>query len=756
MSTVDLNRRQFILASATVAGGLALGFATGSAAGSTSPAKGGFEPWLVIDPDNGVTVRVTTPEIGTGASTQLAMTVAEELHCDWSAVKLEYASLQMDDANAKVFSRATPVFSYFSGRSTSSERNQTLLRVGATARERLKLAAAQTWKVQVAEVSADKGVLSHRATGRTLSFGQVAALAATVELAAEPALKSPRQWTLLGKARPPRLQLPAIVNGSAQYGIDIRLPGMLYAALMQSPVQDGTLKSAAVDAVAGMAGVKGVVLIEGGAPVLVSQGLASQPWLMGDRRTSAVAVVAEHYWQARKALAAMQIEWHGGAGEQWKTGDQIVDKAVAILAEKGQERRRVGDPEVAMAKQPRIVEATYTTPYCDQAPIEPLNGTALVTEQRVDLWHPTQITDNARAVVVEETGLAPEQVHVHQTLVGGAFGRRTTNDDVRMVVAVAAQFPGIPVHTIWSREESFRQGRYRALMAAKLRMGLDETGMPQAMDVHLAAKSIAGGPPFDNPLDNTSMGMGMADSPYSLTIVPNVVMTTHELPVHIRSGAYRGPYYNSNCFFVESFIDECAHQAGIDPLAYRLKLYQLWPDKGWTRCLEEVAAKSGWGEPLPRGMARGIAIGNFGMFGQPEAGTTVATVATVEVSPRGELRVHRLDLAFDCGSYMNLDAVLQQMEGGTVYGLNMALNEKLSIRDGRIVEGNYDSYKMLRLADMPEIRVHTGAITGHQRFAELGEVAVGTPGPAIANAIFAITGKRLRSTPLLDHDLSWG
>jgi isoquinoline 1-oxidoreductase beta subunit len=232
-------------------------------------------------------------------------------------------------------------------------------------------------------------------------------------------------------------------------------------------------------------------------------------------------------------------------------------------------------------------------------------------------------------------------------------------------------------------------------------------------------------------------------------------VTTHHLPVHIRAGAYRGPGYNSNCFFIESFIDECAHAAGLDPLDYRLKLFARWPDPGWTRCLQEASARAGWGKALPNGMAQGLAIGNFGMFGRPGHGTTVCTVATVEVTPAGQLTVHRLDVAFDCGSYMNADAVRAQMEGGTIFGLNMALNEKLSIQDGRIVEGNFDTYPMLRLADIPPIHVHFGANTGHERFAEIGEVAAGTPGPAIANAIFRITGKRLRSTPLRDHDLRW-
>ncbi|MET0378668.1 MAG: molybdopterin cofactor-binding domain-containing protein [Spongiibacteraceae bacterium] len=755
---VQMNRRQFIVAAAAIGGGLALGFHNewGNAATPAGAAASEFNPWLVIHPDNSVVIRVTTPEVGTGAATQLAMTVCEELQCDWSKVRIEYGTLNDDDNNHKIFTKSVPVFAFFSGRSTQTERNKTLLQVGASARERLKLAAAQVWKVPVSEVTAENSVLTHKVSGKTLTYGAVAARAATVKLAVEPALKPQNEWTSLGKKSPSKLHIPQIVNGSAQYGIDIRLPGMLYAALMQSPVQDGQVKSYDFAKIKHMPGVRGIAVIKGGAALKVSQGLASQPWSMADDRTGAVAVVADHYWQARKALEALPLEWEDGAGVRWKNTEQIFDAAKKALDETGGiVRKDSGEVEAELAKQPKIIEATYTTPYCDQAPIEPLNGTALVTPERIDLWHPTQIADNARAAVYEETGLAPEKIFVHQTLIGGAFGRRTTCDDVRMVVAVAAQFPGKPVHVIWSREETMRQGRYRALTAIKLKAGLDKDGMPQALIAHSAARAANARPPFSTSVQFSPTTMGLLDGSYVGTIVPHTKVVTHELPVHIRTGAYRGPHYNSTCFMVESFIDECAHAAKIDPLEYRLRLHAKWPDPGWTACLKEAAKQAEWGKPLPKGMARGIAIGNFGMFGQPQAGTTVCTIAKVEVSSKGELKVHQIDLALDCGSLMNPDAVRAQMEGGTIFGMNMALNEKLTVQDGRIVEGNFDVYPMLHMADMPQINIHFGALTQHERFAELGEAPTGTVGPAIANAIFAVTGKRLRSMPFRDHDLSW-
>ena len=756
MSDVKLNRRQFIVATAAVGGGLALGFHTNAALAATTAATSSeFNPWLVVHPDNTVTIRVTTPEIGTGAPTQLAMTICEELQCDWSTVKLEYGSLNLDDANDKIFSKSSPGFAYFSGRSTTTERNKTLLQVGASARERLKLAAAQTWKVPAAEISADNSVLTHRGTGRTLTYGAVAAKAATVKLEAEPAPKPRSEWTLLGKKSLPKWHIPQIVTGKAQYGLDVRQPDMLYAALMQSPVQDGQLKSYDFAKVKNMPGVRGIAVIKGGKTVKISPELTSQPYSMADDRKDAVAIVADHYWQARKALEALPIEWIDGDGARWKSTEYVMDYAVRSLdAADGTVRKDSGDTSVKIAQSAKVLEAVYTTPYCDQAPLEPLNGTALVTPDRIDLWHPTQITDNARAAVVEETGIAPEKVFVHQTMVGGAFGRRTTCDDVRMVIAVAQQFPGRPIHVIWSREEMFRQGRYRAQMAVKMKAGLDQDGNLHALESHLSARPADAREPFVQPMA-MSVSMGLFDGPYFVGIVPNTKFVTHPLPVNIRSGAYRGPFYNSNCFFVESFIDECAHAAKTDELEYRLKLFQRWPDPGWAAVLKEAAKQSGWGKPLPKGWARGIAVGNFGSFGHPQAGTTVATVATVEVTPAGALKIHQIDLALDCGSYMNKDAVQAQMEGGTIFGLNMALNEMLNIKDGRIVEGNFDQYPMLKMADVPKINVHFGAVTNHERFAELGEAPTGTVGPAVANAIFKITGKRLRSMPFRLHDLSY-
>jgi isoquinoline 1-oxidoreductase beta subunit len=302
-----------------------------------------------------------------------------------------------------------------------------------------------------------------------------------------------------------------------------------------------------------------------------------------------------------------------------------------------------------------------------------------------------------------------------------------------MVLAVAKKFPGTPIHVIWSREETFRQGKYRDLQAARMRAALGADGLPQALVSHVAAwKPVM---------------FGMSDAAYVRGPIPNVRIETSKLETHILTGQYRGPGYNSQCFFMESFIDECAARAGVDPLEYRLRLLAPWPDAAWRKCLQVAAERSGWGTPLPKGQGRGIAIGNFGGAGKPQAGMTVAAVASVEVSDAGELRVRSIDIAFDCGQVLNMDAVRAQLEGAAVFGLNMCLNEEITIEHGAVVEGNFDRYPMVRLADVPRISIHAEALSGHERYANAGEAGVGVIGPAIANGIFAATGVRVRSMP---------
>ena len=754
-SPSGLSRRAFLITTAAVAGGMALGIGPAEAQ-NISPAPWGVAPgagateisaWIVIGADDTVTVRVPTPEIGNGIMTQIAMTVTEELNCDWSKVRAEFASPLRDIHENGVYSSPLGLIGFFSGRSTTEDRTKALLQAGASARERLKAAAATEWKVAPGEIAAKDSLLTHIASGRTLRYGQVAAKAATIALNPEPTPKPSSEWTLLGKAAPAKLNLPLIVNGAATYGIDVRAPGMVYAALRQSPVQGGKLKSYNADAVKNMPGVLAVVTVDPSEPRgAIGPTPASTMGFEASTAQSAVAVIAEHYWQARKALDALPVEWDDGDGAKWKTSALLQDALVAALDEPVEKPyKTIGD--VAVLDHPpanmKIVEATYHTPYSEHACMEPLNGTAMVTDGAVELWHPSQHPHQALLVAADEARVAVDKVTYHQTYVGGAFGRRVMGNDVRMVVAVAKRFPGRPVQVIWSREEMTRQGRYRPIVSARMKAGLDANGMPQAL---LGKAASCKG--FFN--------VGFAENPYAAKLIPNVRVDVHELPLHVLVGPYRGPGYNSFTFVVDTFIDECAHAAGADPMDYRIKLLEGWPDKGWVQCLNELKKQSGWGKALPKGMGQGVAIANWGnKAGQAETGTTVAVVATVEVSPKGLLKVHTLDVAFDTGRMMNQDAVINEIQGGAIFGYNMAMNEGLTLKDGRIVEGNFDSYPIVRTGGIPLVNVHLGGLSGNDRFSEVGEPPVGPVGPAIGNAIFAATGKRIRSMPFRGHDLRW-
>ena len=750
---INLGRRRFMVQASSYAGGMAIVLTAPSMATAAEINKKPwgepsleteteFSPWLAISPDDTVTVRVTMPEVGNGMLTQIPMTVTEELECDWSKVRAEYAPVHRDYAEDRCYSANNTEFPYFSGHSTDPARMKLALQVGASARERLKAAAAARWDVPVAEVSVKNGTLIHESSGRSLRYGEVAAEAAGIQLEQEPDLKPQSAWTFLGKAAPSKIHSPKVVSGSAVFGMDVRLPGMVYAALMQSPVQGGKLRKFDASVAMKMPGVRTVVTIDPcqsrGSPIKTQT-----PYRLSESvAQSAIAVIADHYWQARKALEAVHVEWDDGEGVTWKSHEQIYDAAIATLDKGGGTvERSMGDTS-ELAAGLADVEGLYVTPYCEQTSIEPLNGTALVTDDSVELWHPCQDPQQAMWVAADETGVSPEKIRVNPTFVGGAFGRRVYGNDVRMVVAVARRYPGVPVHVIWSREETMRQGRYRAAITARFRARLGANKLPDALHGQVVRRGLA-------------PSINLSDSPYSVALIPNLTIEVHDKPTHILTGPYRGPGYNSYAFIYETFIDECAVAAGIDPLEYRLRLFKAWPDPSWSDCLTVAAAKAEWGKPLPKGMGRGIAISNWTGFGKPFSGSTVCAVATVEVSPDGILDVKSLDLSFDCGRIVNRDAVAAQLEGGAIYGLNMSLNEEITIADSRVVEGNFDQYPMVRLADVPEIRVHFDALSGHDRFSMMGEAPAGPIGPAIGNAIFQATGHRLRSTPFREHDLRW-
>jgi len=750
--SINQGRRQFIISSSILAGGLLLGVAPGRATGKTNPPwESGtdngteFSAWIAIGKDDSVTLRVPTPEIGNGSATQVAMNIAEELGCDWASVKLEFASIQRDHIEGGIYNQG--FLPFFSGHGTDKIRMQYAFQLGASARERLKAAAAKKWRVAAEEIRVERGVLHHSASNRSLRFGQVAAKAAKIKLYQEPAPKPESEWTLIGKVSPAKLHIPAIARGEAVFGIDVQVPNMVHAALKQCPVQGGTLKSHSPETVLKMSGVRAVVVLDPAKTVGTKLEHKATWGFATNQVQSAVAVIADHYWQAKMALEKLPVEWQPGTGGELASADLLYTEALAKLDEPA-EKILLANGDVNAVAGAATLEHTYHTPYCENAMMEPLNGTAMVTKNQVEVWCPTQDTIQAYWVAIDETGYAPEQVKLHQTLVGGRFGRGTQADDVRMVVAVAKEFPGVPVKTIWSREECFQQGRYRTPIVARWKAVLGTDGYPTAVTSKVCF--VGTNPLFQIPV-------GLHDQPYFTSgVIASVSISQSHVPASLLNGAYRAPCYNSHSFMLETFIDECAVAAGIDPLEYRLQLMTKW-DSSWSDCLQLAAEKAGWGKPLAKGEGLGIAVSAWPSAGKRESSSVICNVARVAVSPKGQVRVKQIDVAFDCGRVANADAVRAQIEGATLFGLNMTLNEQITLVHGVVQETNFDRYPMLRLGDdLPQINVHFDALSGHERFAIIGEAPVGPVGPAIGNAIYQATGKRLRQTPFRTQDLSWG
>ena len=759
----EINRREFIVTAATVGGGLALGlsFPKNNALGAADTPKISARPWeslagksdievgpwVVIAPDDTVTIRIGQSEMGQGVITSCAKMVVEELECDWSKVRAEYVSVNRHFRENKVYKRLNTT-------SSSSVRlgRPYLQQAGASARERLMAAAAETWGAPRAELTVKDGVITHKPTGRTLRYGQVAQKAAAIKLAAEPSIKTPDQYTFIKKPTK-LLDAPLKVDGSAVYGIDVRLPGMLYAAVKTSPVFKGKVKSYDGDAIKNRPGVRAVV--EFGGPEI----------------EAGVAVVADSYWRAKTALDAMPIEWdegtHGGDNSEgfFQISRAVLDEPGAKVVTKA------GDPEGVLQNALQVVEAVYEVPYLDHTVMEPFNCTAQVTADRVDIWVGSQDPENATLDAAKIAGVPVEKIYLRNCFLGGGFGRRGNQDDVRQAVSIAKQLDGRPVKVIWSREETTRHGHYRPMRVSRFRAALGPDGMPLVWHTRVVgmdedvfgAKLIAAeggiasqpgtgraGEPGDEQLIR-----GLHQLPYQ---VPNQLFDYHLRKTHVPTGPWTSVGRSQNEFFLETFVDELAHAAGKDPYQYRRALLAANPDsrfsKSWIQVLSAVADKTDWGRQLPAGTGMGIAIGDSRRLSRKEI-TICAEVATVTVSKKGEVRVERIDVAMDTGPFLvNPLAAERQVEMQVSMGLAATLYQEIKIEKGRVVPGNFDDYPLLRATEMPEIGVHWVRAT-EDPIAGIGEEVIGWVAPAVCNAIFAATGKRIRSLPLKNHDLSW-
>jgi isoquinoline 1-oxidoreductase beta subunit len=710
----DLDRRSFLVSASAAAGGLTLGFAVPFAeAARTAAGAAEITCWIAIGPDETVTIRVARSEMGQGAMTGLAMLVAEELACDWSKVRTEFVSPTRNLLNNRIWGDTS------TGASRSIASSQDYLRrAGATAREMLIAAAAAQWRVPPAQCAAAGGKIIHAPSGRTLSFAAVAPAAAKIKPPADVALKPVSAWTLAGTPQR-RLDVADKVSGQPVYAIDVRLPNMLYAAIRHCPVFGGALKSVEENSISTMPGVRGVV-----------------------RMPDAVAVVADSWWRAKRAADALAVSWDdcGNGAVSTASIAEFVRSGLGA-DEEAQIGRADGDAAAALAGAARRIEADYEVPFLAHATMEPQTCTAHVRRDGVEIWVPTQDPATALATASIAADVSHAQVTVHRTMLGGGFGRRAPIQEyVREAVTIAKEFDA-PVKLIWSREQDVGHDRYRPFGMARLVAGLDAQGMPLACTIRLAGPSFVASllPGFGTNIVDRTFISGLADEmPYA---IPNYLVDYVVRPTPVPLGVWRAINYTQNAFYKECFIDEMAHAAGIDPYRYRRKLLANNPRN--LAVLDAAAERASWDSPPGEGLFRGIALNEA-------CGSYCAQVAEISVK-NGEVRVHRVVAAIDSGHVVNPLSVEMQVQGAIVYALTAALYGEITIKNGAAEQTNFDSYEMLRLADAPQ--VETVIVPSGGFWGGVGEPPVPPLAPALCNAIFAATGKRVRSLPLKNHDL---
>ncbi len=711
----SVTRRQFVVSSATAAGGLAISVAFPALADAARIGPQAWGPdstpnevnaFLAIAPDGSILIRSPHQEMGQGAITALPMIVAEELECDWSKVKVEYASASRNLRDHNVYGDMVTAGSR--GVRTSW---QMLLQAGASARERLIAAAAQRWKVPVGECEAANSKVVHKASGRSLDYGALAADAGKIKLDKEPAIRTPDKFKLIGKSVP-RLDTPLKINGSAKFAIDTQIPGMVYAAIVACPVFGGKLRSVDETPAKGRRGVLGVVKLD-----------------------NAVAVIADRYWRAKEALALLKPEWDEGPAGKTDSA-QFAKLYRDTLDGPMVSARNDGDVDGAFAKGGKIVEALYEAPHLAHATMEPLNATVRFDADKLEVWLGTQAPMGSIRQAVAASGLKPEQIVIHNCFLGGGFGRRTANDEMRQAILVAKQV-GKPVKLVWTREEDMTQDRYRPQAAVRLKTALGADGLPTAFDARIAVGSIL-----------RSVGMSKVESGVEAQAVEGFANTNYKIPnlrvgcmlknTHVPVMFWRSVGSSQNAFFMESYIDELAQAAGQDPYKFRRTLLAHRPD--YLGVLDKIAEKSDWGKPLPAGRGRGIAIHEC-------YGTILGQVAEVTISRKGEVKVDRVVAAVDCGHVVNPSIVEAQIQSGVIYGLSAALYGEITIKDGRVEQSNFSDYQVVTLADTPKIEVYL-ALSGGSKWGGIGEPGTAPTAPAVANAVFAATGIRARSLPL--------
>lgn len=743
-----LQRRGFLLAGMAAGGGLLVGCGApapqsrlGTAAQFNPEGDQiGLNGWVKISPDGVVSVAVPRAEMGQGVHTALAMLVAEELDADWALVRAEAAPVARIYANPALMLNVVPFLSdddglvarlarasmqrlgYWlslqvtGGSSSVRDAWEPMRLAGASARAMLVQAAAEQWAVPPGSCSVAKGRVSHAASRRQASFGALASAAAKLAPPSEVALKSPKAFKLIGTAVP-RLDIPAKTTGAAQFGIDVRPPGLLYAAIRQCPVFGGSLRGFNAGAARSARGIKDVF------------GLGN----------TAVVVLADSYWRAKTALAGVEIDWDEGAHAALDSAAISSNLRRALDESSGTGFRSQGDAAAVLAGAAQRIEAEYEVPFLAHAALEPVNCTAQFKDGKLSLWCATQVPSLARWKAAQAAGISTDAVTLHLPYLGGGFGRRLETDMVEQAVAIALRSQGAPVKLVWSREEDMQHDMYRPAAVARFTAALDASGAPLAWLNKVAAPSIGLGtmsrllPALAMDMPDKNQIEGAFDLAYA---VPNLSVRQLRVATPVPVGSWRSVGHSYNAFFTECFIDELAQSAKQDAVAYRRRLLDAHPRH--QAVLDLAAKQAGWGSALPAGRARGVAL-------HESFAAICAQVAEVSVDD-GQARVHRIVCAIDCGSVVNPDTVAAQVHSAIVFGLTAALYGEISIAKGRVVQSNFGDYRLLGLAAMPQIDVHI--VASALPPGGVGEPATPPVAPAVANALAALTGQRLRRLPL--------
>jgi isoquinoline 1-oxidoreductase beta subunit len=725
---INVSRREFLIQTTAVGTGFALGlylpfmssnaFAAEGAAAKKASAVKEVDAWVVIEPDDTVIIRIARSEMGQGTLTGLAQLVAEELECDWSRVTTEYPTPGQNLARDRVWG------DFATGGSRGIRSSQHYVRKGgAVARQMLIEAAANQWQVPMAECRAANSVITHVPSGRTITYGKVAAAAAESFPPQDVELKQPKDWKLIGKPVK-RLDTDDKLNGKQIFAADLKLPGMLNAAIKACPVFGGKVKSFDAARINKLPGVRKVVRVE----------------------DNAVAVVAETWWQARTALEALPIVWD--KGPNIKVSSASIDKMLdaGLSSDKhvfvGNKR---GDVKQALQAAVKTVEATYRYPYQTHACMEPMNATARWTEDRCEVWCPTQNGEAALAVAAKAAGLPDTQCDVYKIDLGGGFGRRGFQDYVKQAVAIAKQMPGTPIKLLWSREQDMTNGFYHPITKCKLVGGLDAKGDLTGLHVRISGQSILAAldPAVEKKGDMIAFQGLLPNGDHAISYtLPNLLVEHAMRNPPVPPGFWRGVNINQNTIYIECFLDELAHAANIDPLAFRRRLMAKHPKN--LAVLNAVAEKAGWGKPAAKGVHRGLAVcKTFGSY--------VAACAEVSVDAKGQLSIHRIVAATDPGYAVNPQQIQAQVEGSFVFGLSALLYGECTIKGGAVEQTNFHNYPSMLIDKMPKVDVIVMPSGGF--WGGIGEPTIAVAAPAVLNAIFAATGKRIRQIPLQHADL---